>query len=302
MRRSSLIMLVTIVLLGVLAVVVWNAVLHEDRRGLLTVSFLDIGQGDAIFIDAPSGRQALIDGGPGASVLQRLGEVLPWYDRSIDVLIGTHPDKDHIGGLIDVLERYQVDSLFQSSVQGETAIWNTFEKRIAEKQKEGMHIEEAERGKIIDLGPSTGRGQGVHAYMEILFPDRSVPGLETNTGCVVARLVYGETSFMLPCDAPRSIEEYLVYLASTSLGTSDGSLKSDVLKAGHHGSRTSSSPLFVGFVDPKYVVYSRGCDNTYGFPHPETVATFSAFNIPVEDTCKKGTVTFVSDGKTVALK
>ena len=296
-------MLVTIVLLGVLAFVVWNALLHEDRRGLLTVSFLDIGQGDAIFIDAPSGRQALIDGGPGASVLQRLGEVLPWYDRSIDVVIGTHPDKDHIGGLVDVLERYHVDSLFQSSVQGETAIWNTFEKRIAEKQHEGMHLEEAERGRIIDLGSSTGStgstqassGQGVHAYIEILCTDRSVPGLETNTGCVVSRLVYGETSFMLPCDAPRSIEEYLVYLSSTSL-------KSDVLKAGHHGSRTSSSPLFVGFVDPKYVVYSRGCDNTYGFPHEETVATFKSFNILVEDTCKEGTVTFVSDGKTVALK
>ena len=294
MRKSSVIMLVTIVLLLVLAFVIWSAVLHEDRRGLLTVSFLDIGQGDAIFIDAPSGRQALIDGGPGASVLQRLGEVLPWYDRSIDVVIGTHPDKDHIGGLIDVLERYHVDSLFQSSVQGETAIWNTFEKRIAEKQSEGMHVEIAKRGKIIDLGDG--------AYMEILFPDRSVPGLETNTGCVVSRLVYGGTSFMLPCDAPRSIEEYLVYLASTSLGSGASSLKSDVLKAGHHGSRTSSSPLFVGFVDPKYVVYSRGCDNTYGFPHAETVATFTSFNIPVEDTCKAGTVTFVSDGKTVARK
>src|SRR3989338_3975213 len=125
MQRSSWIMLITIAVLTALAVVVWSAVLHEDRRGLLSVSFLDIGQGDAIFIDAPSGRQVLIDGGPSTSVLRELGSVMPWYDRSIDVLIGTHPDKDHIGGLIDVLERYKVDLLVQSSVQGSTAIWNT---------------------------------------------------------------------------------------------------------------------------------------------------------------------------------
>ena len=294
MRRSSWIMLITILLLAMLAAVVWSAVFREERRGILTVSFLDIGQGDAIFIDAPSGRQVLIDGGQGASVLRELGEVMPWYDRSIDVVVGTHPDKDHIGGLIDVLERYKVDSLFQSSVQGSTAIWNTLEDTIAEKEKEGMHVTTAQRGQLINLGSG--------AYLEILSPDRSVPHLETNTGCVVARLVYGAASFMLSCDAPQTIEEDLVYLASPSLGTSESALKADVLKAGHHGSRTSSSRLFVGFVDPQYAVYSRGCDNSYGFPHAETVATFAAFDIPVEDTCNEGTVTFVSDGKTVSLK
>lgn len=302
MRRSSVIILVTILFLGVLATVVWSAVLHEDRRGLLTVSFLDIGQGDAIFIDAPSGRQVLIDGGPDASVLRELGSVMSWYDHSIDILVATHPDKDHIAGLIDVLERYKVGSLFQSSVQGSTAIWNTLEKTIAERQQKGMHVAIAKRGQIVDLGGG--------AFLEILSPDRAVPSIDTNVGCVVTRLVYGNTSFMLSCDAPRAVEDYLVYLAPTSfdktqdgsLGTSDSSLKADVLKAGHHGSRTSSSPLFVGYVDPRYAVYSRGCDNSYGHPNEETIATFARFAIPTEDTCKQGTVTFVSDGKAVVLK
>jgi competence protein ComEC len=145
----------------------------------------------------------------------------------------------------------------------------------------------AERGQVIDLGDGT--------YLEVLSPDRSVPNVDTNDACVVTGLVYGATSFMLSCDSPQNIEDYLVYL--------DGkNLHSDVLKAGHHGSKTSSSPLFVGFVHPTYAVYSRGCNNKYGFPHAETVATFKQFNIPTLDTCLDGTVTFESDGQKVLLK
>lgn len=276
-----------IFVLAAVAVVVWAAVLREDRRGMLTVSFLNVGQGDAIFIDAPSGRQVLIDGGPDSSVLRQLGTVMPWYDRSIDVVIPTHPDKDHIAGLIDVLQRYRVDAVVQSSVEGSTDEWNTLEREIDAKKAAGMRVITAQRGQVLDLGEG--------ARLEILSPDRAVPGVDTNTGCVVAHLVYGATSFMLPCDLPQAQEKYLAYLDGVAL-------KSDVLKAGHHGSRTASSPLFVGLVDPGYAVFSRGCDNQYGFPHPETVATMAGFGIPTEDTCKQGTVTFTSDGTTVALQ
>src|ERR1700690_1208445 len=116
MRRSARIVGVAIVALFILSSCIWYAALREDRRGLLTVSFLDIGQGDSIFIDAPSGRQVLIDGGPDGTVLRRLGQVMPFYDHSIDVVIGTHPDADHIAGLIDVLQRYDVSYIVQSSV------------------------------------------------------------------------------------------------------------------------------------------------------------------------------------------
>lgn len=287
MRKSSLIQGFAILLLGALLIIVWLAVFTEDRAGKLSVSFLDIGQGDAIFIESPSGRQVLIDGGPGRAVLRQLGSVMPWYDRSLDLVIGTHPDADHIGGLIDVLERYQVGTVMQSSVLGSTPMWHTFENVIDKEKAAGAKVLTAERGQIIDLGKG--------AYLEVLSPDRSVPNVETNVGCVVTRLVYGDTAFMLSCDTPQSIEEYLVAL--------DGkNLHANVLKAGHHGSKNSSSPLFVGYVDPQYAVYSRGCNNSYGHPNKETIATFAKFNIPTEDTCTQGTVTFVSDGKTVALK
>jgi competence protein ComEC len=287
MKKSVLYLSIGILVMALACMAIWSAVIRENRRGLLTVSFLNIGQGDSIFIDAPSGRQVLIDGGPDSSVLRALGAVMPWYDRSIDIVIPTHPDKDHIAGLIDVLQRYDVRYLLQSSVQGSTPTWNTLESTIDFDKKRGLQVITAQRGEVIDLGSG--------AYLEVLSPDRLVPHVDTNTGCVVTKLVYGNTSFMLTCDMPQDVEQYLVYL--------DGSdLQSTVLKAGHHGSKTSSLPLFVGTVNPQYAVFSRGCNNQYGFPHPETIATMKSFNIPLEDTCKQGTVTFVSDGKTVALK
>jgi len=280
-----------LLILSCIVCVIWYATLREDRQGLLTVSFLDVGQGDSIYIEAPSGRQAVVDGGKTSTILRRLARVMPWWDRTIDVAIPTHPDADHIGGLVDVLARYKVSMIIRSSVEGDT---QTAKALVEAMKQEGSQNVVAMRGQVVDLGGG--------AYIQILYPDRLLPHVATNDGCVVARLVYGKTSFMLPCDAPQGVEEYLVALASTPLGTSDGSLRSDVLKAGHHGSKYSSSPLFLGFVNPSFGVFSRGCTNTYGHPAPEVVARFEQFDIPTFDTCKDGTVTFVSDGQTVVRK
>ncbi len=287
MKKSERLTLGAILVLTAVACIVWIAVLHEDRHGELSVSFLNVGQGDAIFVESPTGKQVLIDGGPGGAVLRELGHTMPWYDRSIDLVIGTHADTDHIGGLIEVLPRYRVAEALVPSTEGETGAWRTYLDELRTEEKSGARVLEARRGERFDLGDG--------AYLEVLFPDRALTHIETNTGCIVTRVVYGETSFMLPCDAPREIENYLALL--------DGAhLKSTVLKAGHHGSKNSSSPLFVGLVDPAYAVFSRGCDNTYGHPAPETVATFAQFKIPALDTCTDGTITFVSDGHTVVRK
>ena len=287
MQRSAIVYGVTILVLMLCVVIIWHAILTEERR-VLTISFLNIGQGDSIFIDAPSGRQVLIDGGANRSVIRQLSKVMPWYDRTIDVVLATHPDADHIGGLPDVLSRYKVDLIIESSVKDpEGADSAALEKAAIEETRGGAQRRVAERGQIIDLGSG--------AYMEILFPDRPVPAIETNTGSIVARLVYGDTSFMLTGDSPRAIEEYLVKLDGDALASS-------ILKAGHHGSRTSSGLSFVGFVSPEYAIYSRGCDNSYGHPHDETIETFAKLEISTLDTCTDGTITFVSDGKTLTRK
>lgn len=285
MQRSSAVLLVTISVLLVVAAVVGHALVRDMRPPELRVSFLDVGQGDAIFIEAPNGRQMLIDGGKNRAVIRQLAKVMPWYDRSIDVVVATHPDADHIGGLPDVFKRYRADLIVASSVRDEGGVdAQAFEKAA---EAEGATRLAAERGQVIDLG------EGVR--LEILFPDRDVPGIETNTGSIVGRLVYGETAFMLTGDSPKAVEEYLVRLDGRSLA-------SGVLKVGHHGSRTSSSLSFVGFVSPHYAIYSRGCDNSYGHPHDEVKETFARLDVPTLDTCEQGTITFVSDGNTIVRK
>lgn len=285
MQRSSAILLITISVLLVVAGIVGHALVSRMRAPDLRVSFLDVGQGDAIFIQAPNGRQMLIDGGRNRAVIRQLANVMPWYDRSIDVVVATHPDADHIGGLPDVFKRYRAGLIVASSVRDEEGVdAQAFEKAAG---AEGAQRLVAERGQIIDLG------SGVR--LEILFPDRDVPGIETNTGSIIARLVYGTTAFMLTGDSPKAIEEYLVRL--------DGKmLESEVLKVGHHGSRTSSALSFVGFVSPEYAIYSRGCDNSYGHPHDEVKETFAKLGVPTLDTCEEGRITFSSDGQTVVRR
>lgn len=288
MQTSAKVMGVTILVLSVLTAWIWFAVAQATTGRELSVTFLNIGQGDAVFIQSPSGAQVLIDGGKNRTVLRELSRVMPLFDRSLDVVIGTHPDADHIGGLPDVLKRYTVSLVVQSSVLDIEGVDSAaFEGAIDREEGTGAVVLEAKRGQIIDLGEG--------AWIEILFPDRPVPNIETNTGSIIARLVYGDTSFMLTGDSPKEIEQYLVLLDGVGLD-------STILKAGHHGSRTSSSLSFVGFVSPEYTVISRGCDNTYGHPHEEVMATMARLDVLTLDTCLDGRVTFISDGRRVVRK
>lgn len=250
----------------------------------LAVSFLDVGQGDAIFVESPSGVQVLIDGGVDRSVLRGLGTHMSFFDRNIDAVVATHPDADHIGGLVDVLERYEVGVFIESGVENDTGPTRALEAAV---QNAAPPRVIARRGMRLILGGG--------AYADILYPDRDVSKMETNAGSIVMRVVYGEHEFLLTGDAPKAIEGILVSHYGESL-------KSDVLKAGHHGSKTSSGEIFVKTVDPQYAVFSRGCDNRYGHPAPEVVATFQKFNIPTLDTCEEGAITFHSNGHTLSIK
>ncbi len=264
---------------------VWYAVLAEERNGILTVSVFDIGQGDAIFIETPNGNQILVDGGPDNKVLRQLGKTMPFYDRSVDMLIVSNPDKDHIAGLIDVLRRYKVARVIEPGTFSETAAYrelgNEIEKEKAEKvlARRGMRL-------VLD------RENGI--FLDILFPDRDVSGLSTNDGSIVAKLVYGAISFLLTGDSPKAVESYLVSL--------DGkNLRSNVLKVGHHGSKTSTGKEFLGYVSPEYAAISSGKNNKYRHPHKEVTELFQKFNIPYWNTAA-GTTVFKSDGEKVFVE
>ncbi|OHA31374.1 MAG: hypothetical protein A3B09_03525, partial [Candidatus Taylorbacteria bacterium RIFCSPLOWO2_01_FULL_43_83] len=237
-----------------------------------------VGQGDAIFIESPSGNQMLIDGGPSRVVLRELGKVLPFYDRKLDVILATHPDRDHIGGLPLVVRRYDVGHVLESDVFSDSGYSQALEDEIGRKK---INKIESERGMVLDLGGG--------AYFQIFFPDRGVSAVNTNDASIVGKLVYGNISFILSGDSPKKIEEYLVYLDA-------GALDADVLKVGHHGSRTSSSESFIRAVSPQFAVISAAKDNNYGHPHKEVTEVLRKNFVETLNTGDTGRIIMKTDG------
>lgn len=254
----------------------------EHRANTLSVSFLNVGQGDAIFIETPNGTQVLIDGGKNDAVLRELSSQMSFWDRTIDVVIATHPDLDHIGGLPSVFARYEVDKYFEPGVFDDGADYTALMGAVVEEGLEpiilrgGMTLE-------LDYGVS----------LTTLFPMHDATHMDPNTASLILLLSYGDTTFLLTGDAPASIERYLVERQGTIL-------RSDVLKLGHHGSDTSSDVVFLSLVDPGYAVVSAGCDNQYGHPHNSVVARVQALGAKLVETCT-GTVRFQSDGVSLEL-
>lgn len=228
MRFSSKVTGAALGVLALVAIAVWTAVYQADTRGRLSVSVLDTGKSSVVFLRAPSGTTVLIDGGADANALRVLSSALPWWQRSLDVLIVAHTDPAHVGGIPDILQRYEAPEIFVSDAAGAGPSWAAFESALADAQNRGSKVVAAKRGQIVQLGGG--------AFIELLFPDRDLSGAQTSAGCVAMQLVYGKTSFMFPC-GNAAIDDYLVRL--------DGKqLHSDVLVAPD----ATTSPLFAGFV------------------------------------------------------
>lgn len=271
--------------LGTLALAVffvWYAVFAESRQEL-EVYFLDVGQGDAIFIQAPGGSQILIDAGPNKHVLRELSKAMPFYDRTIDMVIESHPDSDHINGLVDVLRRYDVGYLMKSGIESDNAVFVEIEKIVTEKKVKKLL---ARRGTRVTLGNG--------AVLDILFPDRDPAGWDTNEASIIAKLVYGNKSFLFTGDSPEKMEKYLVSFNSKSVDA-------DVLKVGHHGSKTSSSEIFLGYVSPEYAVISAGKDNKYNHPHQEILDRLTRFGAKIFRTDEQGTIKIKTDGENLQV-
>jgi competence protein ComEC len=274
-------------LLGLLIVanlLVWAALYQRRPTNLLKVYFLDIGQGDAILIETPRRAQILIDGGANRKVMSELGKILPFGDRRIDMVMETHPDRDHIGGLPEVIARYDVGMFLEPGVESDNSIDDELERRVGEKKIPSIL---ARRGMVLDFGDG--------AKLTILFPHTDVSRWETNDASIVARLDYGESSFLLTGDSPMRVENILMGLDKSILDT-------DVLKAGHHGSRTSTSLAYANAVSPEYAIISSGKDNSYGHPHKEVLDILGKVNAKILNTAEIGTITFETDGIRLDLR
>lgn len=250
---------------------------------ILTVSFLDIGQGDAIYIRTPTGNDILIDSGPDDSVIQKLHEVMPSFDRDIDLVVATHPDKDHIAGLAAVFEQYQVNHFLESEVSSGTSFDLSLTEHVTHEPNITTFL--ARRGERMILDKQHG------VYLDILFPDQDTTSFkeDPNDASIVSRLVYKNVSFMLTGDSPVSVEQFLAR-------NDKQILQSTVLKLGHHGSQTSTSDEFLDAVQPEYAIVSAGKNNSYRHPHQSVIDRVNARQIKILSTIGLGTITFETDG------
>lgn len=249
--------------------------------GTLTVTFIDVGQGDSIFIQAHSGKTMLIDAG-----VPEMGSKVVDYIKSrginkIDILIGTHPHADHIGGIPAVIENFQIGKFYMPKI---TTTTKTFEDVLKAAKAKGLSINVAKAGVVLDLGNE------VKAQM--LAPNSSHYD-DLNNYSAVIRITYGNIAFLFTGDAEKESEQEML--------DKGYNLKADVLKVGHHGSSSATTWAFLKAVNPKYAVISCGKGNDYGHPHKETMEKLKSLGITVYRTDECGTVVAVSDSRTISF-
>jgi len=282
--RNKKIIYVIIGVLIVLNIFAW-VVVFEFNNDLLEVVFFDVGQGDSIFIETSDGFQVLIDGGPSSAVLEKLGGEMPFYDRTIDLMILTHPDHDHLYGLLEVLKRYEIKNILWTGILKDTVEWGEWKKLIEEEE---ANIIIAEAGQRIDLANDI--------YLSIIYPFENLEGQETkytNDTSVVAELIFNNISFLFTGDITKKIEKQLVdkYI----------DLDTDILKIAHHGSKTSSCPEFLQIVSPKLAIISAG-ENRWGHPDPAVLENLQQLNMEIFITKEWGDIKIISDGSNFNMR
>lgn len=261
---------------------IWYAVFYfEARRGKVFFHVFDVGQGDAILIEAANGNRVLVDGGPDAGVLNKIGQTLPFWDRAIDLAILTHPHADHLDGLVSVLGRYSVGMVLESGVNHSIPEYAEWAKDVREK---GIKRVVARRGEVIHLG------QGVD--IRVLAPFESFDGVtvkNVHDAAVVLELKHASSTVLLMADAEAAVERKMI--------AAGDDLRAEVLKVGHHGSKTSTSERLLEKVKPRWAVVSAGRRNRYGHPTQEVLDRLKSFGAQVLRTDQDGDIDFASDGR-----
>jgi len=266
------------IILGILflvTILVWLAVFFiENRR--LEIIFYNIGQGDAILIDTKNNQQILIDGGPDISIVNKLGQILPFYDRKIELIVLTHPDKDHLTGLIEVIKRYQVEKILTDGIECSTEVCRAWQKEIKKKK---IPIKIARAGQMIFIDKNIVLG--------ILNPFENLSGKKIknkNDASVVVKLIAEGKTFLFTGDITSKREKKLV--------ENNFNLQSDFLKIAHHGSKYSTSELFLEEVLPETAIISVG-KNKWRLPSKEILERLDERKIKVYRTDIDGDIKII---------
>jgi len=248
----------------------------------LSAHFIDVGQGDAIYIKTANGDDIVIDAGNKAK-----GDIVVNYLKKlkvddIEVLISTHPDADHVGGLDEVLNAFKVENVYAPNVSHTTQAFKDF---LSAVKKQNLKIKPVTAGVKLNL-------KGVSA--EFVGPVKTYAKSDLNNWSAVLRLVYNKNSFLFTGDAELQSEKDMINAKKL--------LKADVLKVGHHGAKESSSQLFLDKVQPKIAVVGVGAKNSYGHPTNETLNRFKKYKTTIYRTDKNGSVVVTSDGSKITVK
>jgi competence protein ComEC len=265
-----------------LTIIVWAALFYMPD-GKLHVSYLDIGQGDAILIQTPNNQNILIDGGPSPQAIKlELGKKLAFWERTIDLMILTQPHADHITGLIEVVQYYDVKQVIEPGIIDGSA---TYDRLVGLCEDKGIDYISVHQGQQIDLGNNL--------HIDIIHPpverlQKTANDVDNNG--MVLRLQYGEVSFLFTADIEKEAEWFLI--------SQRAPLKSNVLKVAHHGSSTSSSPEFITTVGPELAIISAGENNRYNHPHEEVISELAkqTGHDRIFSTPTHGTIELVTDG------
>lgn len=266
-----------VIILFCFNVLFWFIVFDLNKENFYKIVFFNVGQGDAIFIESLKKQRILIDGGPDSTILNKLAKEMPFYDRTIDLIILTHPEIDHLTGLNEVLKKYKIENIIWTGVKRETHEYKSEYKKWLELIKEeGANIKLAQKGISIKLNDS---------HLDILYPFENLENQEVknnNDSSIVSQLFFKNNVFLFTGDISGVVEKKL--LAEPGI-----QIKSDVLKISHHGSRFSSEQDFLEKVSPKIAVISVG-KNFYGHPTKEVLSKLDKLNIKFLRTDQNGDI------------
>jgi competence protein ComEC len=263
----------SLILFLLMLVLVFSWIIYSSQSDKdLEVIFLDVGQGDSILIEQGN-QQMLIDGGrSGKVLLEKLGKYIPFWDRQIEVVVETHPDADHVGGLIDVLKNYQVKKVIKTKAESNSQTFQALEEAI---KNEGSENIEAMKGAKVTFSEKA-TAEVVYPYSLLTNPQSD----NTNENSVSFILNYSGSKFFLGGDLPIEQEDGL------NLG------KINFLKVSHHGSKYSTSDKFLENIQPEEAIISVGKNNTYGHPAPEVIARLAGKNIKILRTDEMGDIIY----------
>jgi len=266
----------------------------------LKAVFLDVGQGDSIFIELPSKNlfgkklQILIDGGPTPWISEKISKLMPFFDRKIDLLILTHPHQDHLNGLFEIVNDWQIGKVilvdFLPKDFKERELYLNFKNLLQKRQVEMIF---AKRGYKITL-------DGL-ASLFILWPEGNFKSENADENGIVSKFTFGKIDFLFCADIPKKIENLLL-AKEVFLENEEFSLKSEILKVSHHGSKTSSSKEFLEIARPQVAIISAGKGNPFGHPHFEVLKRLEEMNIMFFRTDLLGSIEVLSDGRGYQIK